>query len=222
MKAKQTAKVENEVRKRLDVLKKRFQIQMQVYLKNKSLTKEEKKRLYYSKQIDAGVAKEQVEINTAQKSLPFIKMYEEGICQVTDTFFCRIVEFEDINYELLEVEERGEVLEEYSKFINYFDPSIKFELFFFNRKVSAKRLKERFDIPLQGDDFDDIREEFAEILKNQAAKGNNGIIKSKYVVFGKDFDGKQLYIKIAMGSPNSKTICISFHIAEKPIKYKFK
>ena len=188
MKAKQTAKVENEVRKKLDVLKKRFQIQMQVYLKNKSLTKEEKKRLYYLKQIDAGVAKEQVEINTAQKSLPFIKMYEEGICQVTDTFFCRIVEFEDINYELLEVEERGEVLEEYSKFINYFDPSIKFELFFFNRKVSAKRLKERFDIPLQSDDFDDIREEFAEILKNQAAKGNNGIIKSKYVVFGKDFD----------------------------------
>ena len=41
-------------------------------------------------------------------------------------------------------------------------------------------------------------------------------------VFGKDFDVKQLYIKIAMGSPNSKTICISFHVAEKPIKYKFK
>ena len=40
-------------------------------------------------------------------------------------------------------------------------------------------------------------------------------------VFGKDFDGKQLYIKIAMGSPNSKTICISFHVAEKPIKYNF-
>lgn len=41
-------------------------------------------------------------------------------------------------------------------------------------------------------------------------------------VFGKDFDGTPLYIKIAMGKPNSQTICISFHAAEHPINYAFK
>ena len=41
-------------------------------------------------------------------------------------------------------------------------------------------------------------------------------------VFGKDYDGITLYIKIAMGNPNDKTICISFHKAEKPIQYIFK
>lgn len=40
--------------------------------------------------------------------------------------------------------------------------------------------------------------------------------------FGKDMDGTELYIKIAMGQPNSRTICISFHIAEHPINYAFK
>ena len=189
MKVKQQkAAVENEIKTLIGIYKKRIQIWLQVYLKSRALSKEEKKRLYELKLFDAGVSKEQVLVNTAQKSLPFQKMYEEGICQVTDTFFCKIIEFEDINYELLEVEEKGEVLEEYSKFINYFDPSIKFQLFFFNRRVSEKRLKERFDIPAQGDEFDDIREEFAEILKNQSAKGNNGIIKSKYVIFGSDYE----------------------------------
>lgn len=93
-----------------------------------------------------------------------------------------MVEFYDINYDLLEIEDKGEILEEYSRLINYFDPSIKFELFLFNRQVNEQTLIDQFDIPLQADDFDDIREEYTQMLKKQAAKGNNGIIKSKYLI----------------------------------------
>ena len=41
-------------------------------------------------------------------------------------------------------------------------------------------------------------------------------------VFGRDMDGTELYIKIALGQPNRQTICISFHLAEHPIKYAYK
>ena len=42
-------------------------------------------------------------------------------------------------------------------------------------------------------------------------------------VFGKDLDnGSQLYIKIAMGTANSNTICISFHEAESKIEFPYK
>ena len=41
-------------------------------------------------------------------------------------------------------------------------------------------------------------------------------------VFGKDYDGTELYIKISMGSSSNSTICISFHTAEFPLKYAFK
>ncbi len=100
-----------------------------------------------------------------------------------------MVEFYDINYDLLEIEDKGEILEEYSRLINYFDPSIKFELFLFNRQVNEQTLIDQFDIPLQADDFDDIREEYTQMLKKQAAKGNNGIIKSKYLIFGIESKG---------------------------------
>lgn len=41
-------------------------------------------------------------------------------------------------------------------------------------------------------------------------------------VFGKIEKKKEIYIKISMGAPNSQTICISFHIAEKSMNYPFK
>ena len=149
----------------------------------------EKKRLKELQRTLAGNHKEQEKPTTAQNTITFKKMFRDGICQVTSEFYTKMVEFYDINYDLLEIEDQGEILEEYSKLINYFDPSIRFELFLFNRQVNEQTLIDQFDIPLQGDDFDDIREEYTEMLKKQAAKGNNGIIKSKYLIFGTECKG---------------------------------
>ena len=41
-------------------------------------------------------------------------------------------------------------------------------------------------------------------------------------VFGKDVQGKEVYIKIAYGLPNHSTICVSFHLAEFPMNYPYK
>jgi len=38
-------------------------------------------------------------------------------------------------------------------------------------------------------------------------------------VFGKDVNDREVYIKITMGKPNLRTICISFHAAEHPMKF---
>jgi hypothetical protein len=41
-------------------------------------------------------------------------------------------------------------------------------------------------------------------------------------VFGREVKNQEVYIKITLGRPNSQTICISFHIAEHPMKYPLK
>lgn len=41
-------------------------------------------------------------------------------------------------------------------------------------------------------------------------------------VFGKDVKGQEVYIKITSGLPNKEVVCVSFHIAEHSLKYKFK
>ena len=48
-------------------------------------------------------------------------------------------------------------------------------------RIRDRTLIDQFDIPVQADDFDDIREEYTQMLKKQSAKGNNGIIKSRCV-----------------------------------------
>ena len=156
-------------------------------LPNQGLNAAEKKQLMEDKRRLSGRTHEKP--STAQQTITFEKMYHDGICLVQKGFYTKMVEFFDINYDLLEVEDQGDILEEYSKLINYFDPSIRFEVFLFNRQVSEQALAEQFDIPLQGDDFDDIREEYTQMLKKQSAKGNNGIIKSKYIIFGVEAAG---------------------------------
>jgi hypothetical protein len=41
-------------------------------------------------------------------------------------------------------------------------------------------------------------------------------------VFGKNVKNREVYIKITMGLTGERVICISFHLAEYPIKYPFK
>ena len=41
-------------------------------------------------------------------------------------------------------------------------------------------------------------------------------------VFGKAIKGKEVYIKISLGAAGSKVICISFHVAERKMKYPLK
>ena len=128
--------------------------------------------------------KKQKKPETAQDTIRFEKMYEDGVCLVHDGYYSMMVEFFDVNYGLLDINEQTQMLNEYSNFINYFTPGIKFQLFLFNRKVPEESLERCFEIEDQGDSRDELREEFSDMLKKQNSHGNNGVIKSKYLLFG--------------------------------------
>ena len=43
---------------------------------------------------------------TAQQSIPFDRMFPEGICRVGDNYYTRTVQFQDINYQLAQQEDK--------------------------------------------------------------------------------------------------------------------
>ncbi len=135
-------------------------------------------------------SKEKKEIST-QQTIAFENMYEDGICKVSKEYYTKMIEFSDQNYMLLDDEDRKAILSLYSQCINYFDPSVKFQIFLFNRKVSDETLEAQYEIAPQNDSFDDIREEFSDMLKTLSAKGTNGVIKSKYLAFGVKATGEK-------------------------------
>ena len=67
------------------------------------LTFSEKKCLIQLKRILSGKSNEKEKPTTAQKTITFEKMFRDGICQVSHRYYTKMVEFFDINYELLEV-----------------------------------------------------------------------------------------------------------------------
>ena len=125
---------------------------------------------------------------TAQQSIPYIRMLQDGICQVTKTFFSKTIQFYDINYQLALNEDKTTIFENYCDFLNYFDSSISVQLSFINQQVDVAEFEKSIDIPDQNDDFNAIREEYRTMLKNQLSKGNNGLVKHKYITFSIEAD----------------------------------
>ena len=101
---------------------------------------------------------------TAQQSIPYIRMLQDGICQVTKTFFSKTIQFYDINYQLALNEDKTTIFENYCDFLNYFDSSISVQLSFINQQVDVAEFEKSIDIPDQNDDFNAIREEYRTCL----------------------------------------------------------
>jgi len=129
---------------------------------------------------------------TAQDTIPFQKMYPDGICRVTDTLYTKTIRFQDINYQLAQNEDKTAIFESWCDFLNYFDSSIHFQLSFLNMTANANDYESSVSINPQQDDFDSIRSEYTEMLHSQLSKGNNGLVKTKYLTFGIEADSVKI------------------------------
>ena len=148
---------------------------------NRKMTKEQQK------QIDAAVARAKGKDKkqmSAQDSIPFQRMFKDGICRVTDNYYTKTVKFLDINYQLNNNEDKNAIFDSWCDFLNYFDSSVKFQLSFINLTGAKEVYSDNITIPVRGDMFDGIAIEYQNFLREQLAKGNNGIVKTKYLSFG--------------------------------------
>ena len=151
----------------------------------RKLTRAEKR------EIEAAIARaknQDKKKKSAQDSIPFERMYPDGVCRVKPGYFTKTIQFQDINYQLNQNEDKTAIFEGWCDFLNYFDSSVKFQLSFMNMAANKDTYGQSIVIPPQGDDFDGIRIEYTDMLRSQLARGNNGLIKTKYLTFGIEAD----------------------------------
>lgn len=129
---------------------------------------------------------------SVQKTIRYKEMGRDGICRVQGKQYSKCIRFYDINYQLAQNEDKNAIFENWCDFLNYFDSSIQFQLSFINHKSSMKEFEKVIRIKPQNDAFDDVRMEYAQMLKQQLAKGNNGLVKSKYITFTIEADNINL------------------------------
>ncbi|MBR5178915.1 MAG: conjugal transfer protein TraE [Lachnospiraceae bacterium] len=145
------------------------------------LTRAEKKEV---KKIIEEARRENSVPHTAQESIPFERMFKDGICRVTDDYYTKTIQFQDINYQLALQEDKAEIFEEWCSFLNFFDSTVNFELSFMNMVTDMDEFRAGIAIPHRKDSFNSVRDEYSAMLFHQMEAGNNGLTKSKFLTFG--------------------------------------
>ena len=150
----------------------------------RKLTRAEKRQIAEVIQTAKGDGKP----HTAQQTIPYMQMFPDGICHVSGKRYSKTVAFEDINYQLAQADDKTAIFENWCDFLNYFDASVQVQLSFINQGGRDSEAESAIHIPAQDDAFNSIRSEYADMLKNQLAKGNNGLVKHKYITFSIEAD----------------------------------
>ena len=80
----------------------------------RKLTRAEKKEIAAVIQRAKGDGKP----HTAQQTIPYIQMYPDGICHVSDKRYSKSIAFEDINYQLAQADDKTAIFENWCDFLN--------------------------------------------------------------------------------------------------------
>lgn len=118
-------------------------------------------------------------------------MYPDGLCRLDEKSYSKCIEFEDINYQLAGADDKTATFENLCDFYNYYDASIGIQLSLISRYANKEDFEQSIEIPPQGDDFDSIRAEYTAMLRGQLARGNNGLVKTKFLTLTIEADNIQ-------------------------------
>lgn len=149
-----------------------------------NLTKREQKQI---KEIVQKARNDDGVPRTAQQSIPFQRMFPDGICRVRDNYYTKTIQFQDINYQLAQQEDKTAIFEEWCSFLNFFDSSIHFELSFMNMSTDADSFEKSIRIPYRKDEFNPIRTEYSQIWNTKSigfiaiSRKFCGYFQNKYV-----------------------------------------
>ena len=94
-----------------------------------------------------------------------------------------------------------------------------YSIFFKDRDKNEKTLKELGITPRQREEV--LHELVPENYSSGPTPDAYDPESPPNYVFGKFIQSREIYIKINMGKPEKRVMCISFHLSEKPMQYPF-
>ena len=118
---------------------------------------------------------------SVQKTIPYLKAFEDGIFEVKKGYFSKTIEFQDINYQIARQEVQEQFFLDYCAFLNSFDSRIDFQITIMNSSINIEDLEGDILIDPKGDEFDLFRSEYNEMLRVQIEKGRNDIKTRKFI-----------------------------------------
>ncbi len=141
----------------------------------RKLTRAERKQIAEVIQTGKGRRK----AHTAQQTIPYIQMYPDGICKVSEQKYSKAIAFEDINYQLAQADDKTAIFENWCDFLNYFDASVSVQLSSSIKGHSGNRQRKAIHIPAQDDAFNSIRTEYCGYAEKSACQRQQRACKAQ-------------------------------------------
>lgn len=138
----------------------------------------EKKRKKEKKKV---VKKKRSVPRTTQKTLPYKCVCDNYLMKVDDNKYSKTYVFEDVNYSIAKQEEQESIFLGYCSVLNSFDTSADIQITVHNNRVNKDEFNRMVLLRYKGNDYDHYIDVYNEMLKDKMEKGQNGIIRKKYL-----------------------------------------
>ena len=117
---------------------------------------------------------------SAQDIIPIKGIWKDGIFLVGENLYAKTFKFEDINYSVASEEDKRNMFFAYSDLLNSFEPEATTKITIISRKLSKKDYENNILIEKNGDEFDEYRDEYNNMLIEQMAS-TEGMAKELYI-----------------------------------------
>lgn len=130
-----------------------------------------------------------------QDVIPITAIYDDGVFKSGKDKYSKSFKFTDINYSVASREDKEAMFLEYSELLNSLDSGATTKITINNRKLNRKDFEETILIPLKGDNLDEYRAEYNNMLLEKAT-GANSTVQDKYITISvnkKDIEEARTY-----------------------------
>lgn len=121
---------------------------------------------------------------TAQDSIFYQSMMQDGMCILGDDMYSRTYRFDDVNYRLNRRDDQEQTFIKFCEMYNYLDPETFFQILLVNRTGDSNNFMDQMFYPLHGDGYDAYRKEVNSVISKRRLEGNNNIVRDRFITFG--------------------------------------
>ena len=120
---------------------------------------------------------------TTQETFNFEKIYSNGVVKISEDTYSQSIRFSDVGYQLSKDEDKTRIFTMYCNLLNWFDSEVNFQFSFINHKIKKEAYIDRSSINENNTKLKKLQEEYFDFIESQREKGNNGIVRNKYLTF---------------------------------------
>ena len=122
--------------------------------------------------------------SSAQKTIPYLSMYKDGLCRVTANYYTMSLLFDDMNYDLEDEAEQLGIFGGWCSFYSYFDCAVHVQMTGINSENDPEAFARALAVLERNEAYRALCAEYVQLLQTQYMRSNNGQTRIKLMTFG--------------------------------------